>query len=103
MAVGLIVLYNQCTQFNFFVKTCYALVYMPADEVENAWDNVVMGYLERYEEAEWYTENEKKIDAFTTYIELTWIGKKRASGSGRKSPLFPIPNWNKPYKRGLRY
>ena len=92
---GLLILYNNQLDFNFFIKMVYALVYVPSDNVILACETVLGPFFSEHEDDEGWNECTEELDDFLNYIERTWIGKVNPRSGQRKDPLFPIDTWNK--------
>ena len=90
---GLIPLYNQDQDFQFYMKLIYSLAYVPIDRIGDAYDTVVLRFLEDHEDDENFVEGKEDIAEYESYIERTWIGKKR--NGNRRPPLFNYQTWSK--------
>ena len=82
-----ITLYNDEEVFQVGVELNYRLTLLPITDVVQGYDTVVLPFFEKE-----YPDN-AAVDDFLSYIEHTYIGKKR-SDNGRGNPLFPLSMWN---------
>ena len=92
---GLGSLYNQEATFQEAVQLFYSLAYVPEEDVEDCFYDVVMEFFENniddWDERYGVRQN---VEEFGVYLELSYIAKKPRRG--KKQPaLFPISTWNK--------
>jgi hypothetical protein len=76
------------------VRLIQALPFVPADQVINYYEEVIISYYDSCLELENFHNNEDEIGSFMTYVERTWIGAPYGRNNRRRQPLFQIASWN---------
>lgn len=92
----LMVLYNESTTFQTFVRHLWALSLVPIDDIVRVWEDFVIASLPDEESEEWtQIAEEDDINGFITYFESNWIGNINGRTGTRQPPRFRHPLWNK--------
>ena len=97
--LGLKSMYERNLKLQIFVKAIQSLMLVPASDVEEVWENVILKMapmLDIHEEgAERINE---KILEFTKYVEDNYIGRKKVDRNNREyreEPRFKVEQWTK--------
>ena len=88
-------LYNQCHSFQEAVALIYSLAFVPPEDVETIFYDVIMEFWEKHMD-EWDKDYDAREGAtlFARYYELNYIAKKERF-KPKQDPIFPICTWNK--------
>lgn len=82
-------------KMQYFVKLLYSLTFVPVASVQEAYDTVVLPYLDKQEHEEGFDVHAPELQDLLTYFEKTWLGNMNRRTDIMRQPMFSITLWNK--------